>query len=98
VGHTPIEVEHLAALQSSLDWVDAERLFVPPDQPLFTWWGYRIPGSFDKGYGWRLDHVWVSAPVVPRLARVEVVSDPRRWDRPSDHAPVVVDIEAVPAS
>jgi exodeoxyribonuclease-3 len=97
VGHTPVEVEHLGAVQASLGWIDAERRFVPPDRPLYTWWGYRVPGAFEKGYGWRLDHVWVTPPVMDRVDRIEVIYDPRTWERPSDHVPVLADL-AAPAS
>ena len=92
VGHTPMEVDRLEEARASLDWTDAERLYVPPEQPLYTWWGYRVPNAFEKGYGWRLDHVWVTAPLLSRLSGVEVVSDVRTWTRPSDHVPVVADL------
>lgn len=93
VGHTPVECEHFARLQAAAGLIDAARRFVPPSQPLFTWWGYRFPESFSKGYGWRLDHVLVTPPLGRALAGFRVIAEARTWDRPSDHAPVVLDLE-----
>ncbi len=92
VGHTPVECERLLAVQEAGGFVDAERRFVPPDQPLYTWWGYRYPQAFAKDYGWRLDHVWLTPPLAERLRAVRVRREVRGWPRPSDHAPVVVDL------
>lgn len=91
VGHTPLECEHMAALREAGGFTDVGRHFVPPEEFLFTWWGYRHPQSFAKNYGWRLDHVWVTPPLADHLKGHEVKSDTRAWPRPSDHVPVVVD-------
>lgn len=92
VGHTPVECEHMAALQEAGGFTDVSRSFVPPDQPLFTWWGYRHPQSFAKNYGWRLDHVWVTRALAPHVQAHDIKFDTRAWPRPSDHVPVVVDL------
>lgn len=92
VGHTPIESEHMAKLRKAGGFLDAERHFVPPSEPLYTWWGYRFAQSYAKDYGWRLDHVWITPPLLPRLKRMEVLRETRIWDQPSDHVPVIVDI------
>ena len=41
VSHTPMEVAHLARLQSASAWIDAVRHFVPASERLYTWWNYR---------------------------------------------------------
>jgi exodeoxyribonuclease-3 len=92
VGHTPVESEHLTKALEESGLIDAARHFVPPDEPLYTWWGYRYPRSLEKNYGWRLDHVWVSAPLMPALRGFQVVKETRGWDRPSDHVPVVIEV------
>lgn len=92
VSHTPVEVDKLAGLQSSLDWVDAVRHFIPPEQRLYTWWSYRSSDWEASDRGRRLDHVWVSPGLVPRLAGAQVFKASRRWQPPSDHVPVVVDL------
>lgn len=92
VGHTPVESDHMQRLIEAGGFVDAARHFVPPPAPLYTWWGYRYPQAFAKNYGWRLDHVWVTAPLRPRLAGLAIIKETRRWERPSDHAPLVLDL------
>ncbi len=94
VSHTPIEVEKLTAMQRSLDWVDAVRSFVPADEKLFTWWSYRARDWADSDRGRRLDHIWVTPPLAPALRAAQVLKPARAWQpKPSDHVPVVVDLE-----
>ncbi len=93
VSHTPVEVELLGGLQRSLGWVDAVRAFVPPAEPLYTWWSYRSPDWARNDRGRRLDHVWVTPVLAPALRGTRVVRDCRSWTQPSDHVPVVVDLE-----
>jgi exodeoxyribonuclease III len=90
VSHTPVEVERLGALQRSAGFVDAVRHFVPPEQKLFTWWSYRNRDWAASNRGRRLDHIWVTPPLVPHLAAAEVKRDTRNWELCSDHVPVVV--------
>lgn len=92
VGHTPGESERIAGILDSGKLTDVARHFVPPDQPLYSWWGYRFPQSFEKNYGWRLDHAWASAGLMPEIRSLEIYSDSRTWEKPSDHTPVIVDI------
>ena len=90
VSHTPIEVEHLEALQSGLNWTDAVRHFVPSDQKLFSWWSYRSQDWRLSNRGLRLDHMWVTPPLKPALASASHLIDARDWPRTSDHVPVSV--------
>ncbi len=94
VSHTPVEVDRLGTLQRSLDWVDAVRHFVPAGQRLYTWWSYRARDWQASDRGRRLDHVWVTPPLVPALRAATVLKQVRGWPpRPSDHVPVVVELE-----
>jgi exodeoxyribonuclease-3 len=90
VSHTPVEVEKLGRLQGSAGFVDAVRHFVPAEQKLFTWWSYRNRDWAASNRGRRLDHVWVTPPLVGRLSAAEVKRDARDWQLCSDHVPVVV--------
>ncbi len=92
VSHTPIEVEAMAALRASYDFADVARLHVPDTEPLFTWWSYRSADITVNNRGLRLDHVWVSPSLREAAQRGQhhVRTDARLWERPSDHAPVVV--------
>lgn len=93
VSHTPVEVERLQQLQASQDWVDAARHFVPDTEKLFSWWSYRSRDWRESNRGRRLDHVWVTPALTKSLRSASVFTDARDWLKPSDHAPVVVDID-----
>ena len=92
VSHTPVEVEKLGRAQAAGPWVDALRRFVPADQKLYTWWSYRSPDWAKADKGRRLDHVWVSPALADKVKAMRVVRDARGWTRPSDHAPVIVEL------
>lgn len=91
VSHTPIEVEKLTALQATLDWRDAVRYFVPEEERLYSWWSYRSRDWSASDRGRRLDHVWVTPNLLGKLKSAAVLRHVRGWDKPSDHAPVMVD-------
>jgi exodeoxyribonuclease III len=93
VSHTPIEVERLTQVLKAGSWCDAMRALVPADQKLYTWWSYRSPNWAAANRGRRLDHVWLSQTLNDRLANMSVIREARSWDRPSDHVPVMVDLE-----
>ncbi len=93
VSHTPIEVAALDALRASRRWIDAVRHFIPPERKLYSWWSYRARDWSASDRGRRLDHIWVTPPLRGRLKGAEVLRAARGWARPSDHAPVIVDID-----
>lgn len=90
VSHTPVEVERLGKLQKSCDWVDAVRHVIPPEELVYSWWSYRSPDWEAADKGRRLDHVWVTPALKPRIRSAEVFREVRGWTQPSDHAPVMV--------
>jgi exodeoxyribonuclease-3 len=92
VSHTPTEVEKLKSAQAAGPWVDALRQFVPPEEKLYTWWSYRSPDWEKADKGRRLDHVWVSPALAEAATAMEVLREARGWERPSDHAPVKVEL------
>jgi exodeoxyribonuclease III len=79
------------ALQHIKDWgfTDTFRLHTE-EGGLYSWWDYRA-GAFRRNLGLRIDHVWVSAPLAERSTRTWIDKEPRGWERPSDHAPVVAE-------
>jgi len=89
VSHTPVEVDHLNAVQREGAWIDVVRTHIPPEQRLYTWWSYRARDWEATDRGRRLDHIWTSPALAPRLVSAEVVKQTRGWQQPSDHAPVV---------
>lgn len=92
VSHTQIEVEKLAAWQASLNWTDAVRHFIPPSLKLFTWWSYRASDWDASDRGRRLDHIWATPSLTPRLTGAMVLREARGWSPASDHVPVMVDL------
>jgi len=58
----------------------------------YSWWDYR-QGAFPKDRGLRIDHLWATRSLAERCVACDVVREPRTWDQPSDHAPVVAVFE-----
>ena len=87
VSHTPIEVEHLGAVQAAGAWVDVTRADIPAG-PLYSWWSYRSPGWDEADKGRRLDHVWATPDIAGAAHGSRILRAARGWDQPSDHAPV----------
>jgi exodeoxyribonuclease III len=90
VSHTPVEVEKLNTIREAGPWVDALRHFVAPEEKLYTWWSYRARDWEKSDRGRRLDHVWVSQSLKPRLDGVRILRESRGWERALDHVPVLV--------
>ncbi len=93
VSHTPIEVEALNKVQSSYDWLDMMRHHIPAEEKLFSWWSYRSRDWRKNNRGRRLDHVWLSPALIPASAAVKVYENARDWVKPSDHAPVIAQLD-----
>jgi exodeoxyribonuclease-3 len=92
VSHTAIEVEKLDAVFRAGPWIDALRRFVPSDEKLYTWWSYRAADWAASDRGRRLDHILVSEALGDSLKKMNVLREARGWDRPSDHAPVTIEL------
>jgi len=69
---------------------DSFRLF-PQADGAFTWWDYRM-NAFRRKLGLRIDHILLSDALAPDCASCSVDIEPRRLERPSDHAPVIAEI------
>lgn len=93
VSHTPPETERMGRLLDSHDWLDAMRHFVPESEKLYSWWSYRSPDWRRADKGRRLDHIWATEDLKPRLQGLTVSKETRGWERPSDHVPVSLDID-----
>lgn len=58
----------------------------------FSWWDYRA-GAFRRNLGLRIDHMWITRPLIERSQNTWIDVEPRTWERPSDHAPVVMELK-----
>jgi exodeoxyribonuclease-3 len=74
----------------ALGFEDAFRKFTP-DPGHFSWWDYR-GGGFQKNRGWRIDHFYLSPLLQDKATACWIDVEPRRAQKPSDHAPVVVEL------
>ncbi len=92
VSHTPVEVAKLTSFYASMEWVDAIRYFVPPEQKCYTWWSYRNKDWKASNRGRRLDHIWVTKPLSAYLTGHEILAETRDWEQTSDHVPVMLEI------
>src|SRR5713226_1912675 len=82
-----------AALREIMGWgfTDAFRLHTEAAGH-YSWWDYRA-GAFRRNHGLRIDHIWISQPLRTRNINTWIDLEPRTWERPSDHAPVVAEFE-----
>jgi exodeoxyribonuclease III len=66
-----------------------------PDERVFTYWDYRA-GMFHRDLGMRIDLVLATGPVAERVRAAWVDRKARKGTGPSDHAPVIVDLDEAP--
>ena len=96
VGQTHVTAPERAALASlqatGLRDVVRDRW---PDKRIFTYWDYRA-GMFHQDLGMRIDLVLATDPVADRVRAAWVDREARKGTGPSDHAPVIVDLDVAP--
>lgn len=92
-GQTHASVPERAALDAVIGTglVDVARA-LHPDEPCFTWWDYRQM-SFHRNWGLRIDLVLADEVTASRASACEVDLEARGGEKPSDHAPVILDVE-----
>lgn len=83
------EREAFAAL-TELGLIDAFRLFDQPETS-YSWWDYRM-GAFRRNFGLRIDHILVTEALRAACTACTIDKAPRKLERPSDHAPVIVEL------
>ena len=87
---SPKERAALAALLE-MGFVDVFRAHKPETQE-FSWWDYRA-GGFRRNMGLRIDLILATATLASRCTTSYIDREPRSWERPSDHTPVVAAFE-----
>jgi exodeoxyribonuclease-3 len=87
---TEEERVHLRAL-IALGLHDSVRLFPQPEKN-YSWWDYRNM-AFRRKQGLRIDHILISEALKPLATACAIDVTPRRNERPSDHAPVVLELQ-----
>ena len=92
-GHVLVSPPERDAFRGLIDlgFKDSFRLFEQPEKS-FTWWDYRMNG-FKRNLGLRIDHILLGPGLAAKCSGCSIDLEPRRHERPSDHAPVVAEIE-----
>ena len=68
--------------------VDVLRLF-DESSNVFTFYDYRVKDAVDRNIGWRIDHMLASQKLADMAEWCRPDVEPRRWERPSDHTPLL---------
>jgi len=74
-----------------LGFTDSFRLFEQAPKT-YSWWDYRMMG-FRRNAGMRIDHILLSEALKEQCRASIVDKEPRTWEQPSDHAPVIAEIK-----
>jgi exodeoxyribonuclease-3 len=92
IGGTHVSGPERSRLQAveALGLSDAYRT-LHPDEVQYTWWDYRA-GHFHKGFGLRIDLLLVGSELAPRMQSCGIVRDYRKGSKPSDHAPLLLEL------
>jgi exodeoxyribonuclease-3 len=76
----------------SLGYTDAFRSLHPGESGQFTFWDY-FRQAFEHNRGIRIDHFLLSPRLTKRLKGCEIDMEPRAQEKPSDHAPIIVELQ-----
>ena len=95
IGQNLVSPDERQAFQQlvELGLTDSFRMFEQPPK-IFSWWDYRMMG-FRRNAGLRIDHILLSEALKDKCTASIVDKEPRTWEQPSDHAPVVATIKKV---
>ena len=83
VGHHQEEIQALTAIKE-LGFIDVFRLHQHGPRH-YTFWDYRIKNAVARKMGWRIDHIWATAPLAQKSTQAWIDIDSRLLAKPSDH-------------
>ncbi|MGB9861998.1 MAG: endonuclease/exonuclease/phosphatase family protein, partial [Candidatus Bipolaricaulaceae bacterium] len=72
-------------------FVDVFRKHHPHEPGQYTFWDYRVPKALERNLGWRVDHIWATAPLAEKSLRAWIDREARRAGKPSDHTFLVAE-------
>ena len=92
VGQNLVSPQEREAFQQllNLGLTDSYRMFEQAPKT-FSWWDYRMMG-FRRNAGMRIDHILLSEALKEKCTNSIIDKEPRTWEQPSDHAPVIAEI------
>lgn len=86
------------ALEDVLDFGLEDCFRLKNQEPAhYSWWDYRM-GAFRRNRGLRIDYLFGTRKITEALVSATIDKGPRGWEKPSDHAPVVIDFELLKES
>jgi exodeoxyribonuclease-3 len=93
IGQNLVSPEERKAFQQLLELglTDSFRMFEQAPKS-FSWWDYRMMG-FRRNAGMRIDHILLSDALKEKCNSSMIDKEPRTWEQPSDHAPVIAEIK-----
>lgn len=93
-GHVCFCPEVTEALNEVMQWgfVDVFRMHCDKAGE-YTFWDYRLRGSFKRNFGWRLDHIMATKSLARKSTACYIDKTPRIAERPSDHTPIAAEFE-----
>ncbi|MGI6295877.1 MAG: exodeoxyribonuclease III [Armatimonadota bacterium] len=74
-------------------FVDVFRKHHPGEPDQYSFYDYRIPNALKRKLGWRIDHIWATAPLADTSSDCWIDLEPRSMEKPSDHTFVVADFQ-----
>ena len=94
-NHVDFHPEARAALERIREWgfVDVFRKHHPGEPGQYTFWDYRVPRALERNLGWRVDHIWATAPLAGKSVAAWIDREARRAEKPSDHTFLVAEFE-----
>lgn len=93
IGQNLVSPPEREAFQRLLELglTDSFRMFEQAPKS-FSWWDYRMMG-FRRNAGMRIDHILLSDDLKEKCAASTIDKEPRTWEQPSDHTPVIAEIQ-----
>ncbi len=94
-GHVDFHPEAQTALEKIRAWgfVDLFRKHHAGETGHYSYWDYRARNPVERGVGWRVDHVWATAPLAGCCTASWIDTAARQEERPSDHTFVVAEFD-----
>lgn len=94
LGHVCFCPEVTETLNRVVRWgfVDVFRMHCS-EAGQYTFWDYRLPNSFKRNLGWRLDHIMATKPLAEKCTACYIDKEPRAAEKPSDHTPIVAEFD-----
>jgi exodeoxyribonuclease III len=87
LGHADFNPDVWQAFDRIKAWgfVDIFRKHHPGEPGQYTFFDYRIPGTVERGLGWRVDHILSTTPLAKKSLGCSIDMNPRLAEKPSDH-------------